>query len=348
MADQLEQQQEETKLHSTSYASNDSSLLKKSKLNLREALKENNGMTSHPRVVKAIEELCKLNPTSNPSTSSLLIGDFVTLSAPSFPGRIKSEKENVCMYTLGTIGFGLYEPRNLICTMKSVRQPMTYLNNEETNQKHNETRHDEQKNSGKEEDQDNLAKKDESSSSSQEEEQSHPLSSMKMMYPLVSSITIHTSPGDDDGDLEAILTNQGVCTPVPSSKNSGNGENRLSVTFESGKLTPSKQVLSNKAKLNLWKQTFHKAYTKAHEERSYLSRVGRFALHWMLKLTPPTDLVSNDTDVDNTSTSMLGELYSFQFQMKRAPHGYFDVLFLDEELRITRGNRGTYVIVERM
>ena len=38
---------------------------------------------------------------------------------------------------------------------------------------------------------------------------------------------------------------------------------------------------------------------------------------------------------------------SVSFEMKRCPHGYIDVLYLDEDLRITRGNRGTIVIVER-
>ena len=33
--------------------------------------------------------------------------------------------------------------------------------------------------------------------------------------------------------------------------------------------------------------------------------------------------------------------------MKRVIHGYFDILFLDEDMRITKGNRGSIVIMTR-
>jgi len=35
------------------------------------------------------------------------------------------------------------------------------------------------------------------------------------------------------------------------------------------------------------------------------------------------------------------------FQMKRPPHGYTDILYLDDKLRVTRGNRGSIVAVVR-
>lgn len=36
------------------------------------------------------------------------------------------------------------------------------------------------------------------------------------------------------------------------------------------------------------------------------------------------------------------------YEMPRAPEGYLDILFLDEDLRVTRGNRGSIVIAERL
>ena len=56
-------------------------------------------------------------------------------------------------------------------------------------------------------------------------------------------------------------------------------------------------------------------------------------LKLLLGLTLPSD------DESNTK---------FQFNMARSPVGYLDVLYLDEDLRVTKGNRGTIVIVERV
>jgi len=36
------------------------------------------------------------------------------------------------------------------------------------------------------------------------------------------------------------------------------------------------------------------------------------------------------------------------FKMQRSPKGKLEVLYLDEELRITRGGRGTVVVCERL
>ena len=35
------------------------------------------------------------------------------------------------------------------------------------------------------------------------------------------------------------------------------------------------------------------------------------------------------------------------YKMTKSPHGTLDVLFLDDELRITRGSKGSVVIAER-
>ena len=36
------------------------------------------------------------------------------------------------------------------------------------------------------------------------------------------------------------------------------------------------------------------------------------------------------------------------FAMKRSPKGSLEIIYLDEELRITRGNKGTVVVCERL
>ena len=48
----------------------------------------------------------------------------------------------------------------------------------------------------------------------------------------------------------------------------------------------------------------------------------------MLKMTFPTD-------------------ESMRFEMKRVMHGYVDVLYLDEDMRITKGNHGSIVVTTR-
>ena len=38
--------------------------------------------------------------------------------------------------------------------------------------------------------------------------------------------------------------------------------------------------------------------------------------------------------------------HSVHFEMKRAPRGHLDVLYLSDTTRVTKGNRGTLVVVE--
>uniref|UniRef100_A0A7S2QCR7 Plastid lipid-associated protein/fibrillin conserved domain-containing protein n=1 Tax=Zooxanthella nutricula TaxID=1333877 RepID=A0A7S2QCR7_9DINO len=35
------------------------------------------------------------------------------------------------------------------------------------------------------------------------------------------------------------------------------------------------------------------------------------------------------------------------FEMTRPPHGHTDILYIDDKLRVTRGNRGSVVVVTR-
>ena len=37
-----------------------------------------------------------------------------------------------------------------------------------------------------------------------------------------------------------------------------------------------------------------------------------------------------------------------EFQMKRSPKGSLEILYLDEELRITKGEKGTILVCERI
>jgi hypothetical protein len=142
-------------------------------------------------------------------------------------------------------------------------------------------------------------------------------------YPLVLDITIHT----DDGDLPATLINEAQCYEHTDIIN------RLMVSFTGGTLLPTKEVLNDPTMLARWSKTFEGAYEKANQERSYWGWISQFFLKLLMGLTYPTD-------------ESLAK-HSFHFDMKRSPVGHLDVLYLDEEIRITKGNRGTVVVVER-
>lgn len=145
-------------------------------------------------------------------------------------------------------------------------------------------------------------------------------------YPLVTEMIVHTPKGD----FPAVLRMDAQCS------NEKQPKNRLGVTFVGGTMCPSYEVRSNLTKLAQWKEVFANAYKKAEEERSYLSAVMNYTFKWMFKLSTPSD-----------EEAMKNDYAAVHFEMKRCPHGYFDVLYLDEDLRITRGNRGTVVIAER-
>lgn len=145
-------------------------------------------------------------------------------------------------------------------------------------------------------------------------------------YPISIDMTIHTPKGD----LPAIMRHRALGFAVPEHKN------RLGVTFSGGSLTPTYEVRSDPEKMALWEEVFDGAYTKAAEERGLVSSILQYIFKKVFKLTTPTD-----EDMKKSATR------SVCFDMKRSPKGYLDVLYLDEDIRITRGNRGTIIVVER-
>lgn len=147
-------------------------------------------------------------------------------------------------------------------------------------------------------------------------------------YPIIIDLTIHTPCG---ADLDAEMRHEAICYELP------HNQRRLGVTFLGGSLMPSHSVSNNPELLAIWKDTFANAYTTAEEERSYMGRVVMLLMKWWLKLSTPTD-----EDAENS------EEHIVRYEMKRRPKGHMDVLYLDEDLRVTRGNRGTVIVVERL
>ena len=144
----------------------------------------------------------------------------------------------------------------------------------------------------------------------------------KATYNFVNKIIIHT----ENGDLPAELYLEGYCYPTPQN------DERLTVGFTGGTLRKSAKEDADYTKdeklQTVWENAFGDIYSKADKERGYLESMMRWMMKFMLKMTMPTD-------------------ESMTYEMKRVMHGYLDCLFLDEEMRITRGNRGSIVVMEK-
>lgn len=145
-------------------------------------------------------------------------------------------------------------------------------------------------------------------------------------YNIICDLIIHTP----DGDLEANLINEGFC------RQSEDRDNRMKVTFKGGTLVPSSSTCDNDRLLALWKKTFANAYEIANKRRSLLGWVYLFCLKLFLGLVLPTDYQNfGSTRHEN----------AFNFEINRAPKGFIDVLYLDDHMRITKGNRGTITVL---
>lgn len=110
------------------------------------------------------------------------------------------------------------------------------------------------------------------------------------------------------------LVNIGVCRPALV-------EGRMLVTITGGVLRPSPGTDMDK-----WRRVFGRA--KVGPVR-WLARQVRRAV---VGLRPPR---------------RMGEDGSISFEIRRPPRGYVDIVYLDEDLRITRGDRGRIVVTSK-
>jgi len=122
----------------------------------------------------------------------------------------------------------------------------------------------------------------------------------------------------DDG-LQGVMENFGECYADDKKGD------RVSVRFTGGCMRPAES-----ADLGQWRARFR-------DGKAPKPTLGQRVQKWLAKrligLEPPGGMAQNGT---------------LTYSMKRAPEGYLDVLFLDEDFRITRGNRGSVVIAERV
>jgi hypothetical protein len=119
--------------------------------------------------------------------------------------------------------------------------------------------------------------------------------------------------------LRGIVRNLGVCQPA--------SDTALQVEFTGGVLAPQ-----DMGQIEEWRRVFGEQDKPG--KTSFQEKFQALLLKLMFGLVPPQGM--------NLET---GEI---SFIMKRSPKGNLEILYLDEELRITRGERGTVLVCERV
>ena len=130
--------------------------------------------------------------------------------------------------------------------------------------------------------------------------------------------------------LPCLVSHDAVCYECP------NHPHRMKVIFKGSTLMPSGIVLNDPTLLQVWMDTFEGAYHRAALERNILGKALRGFLTWWFQVTH----LPSDEEMKSASDKRV------HFEMKRCPKGYLDILYMSDTTRITRGNRGTIVVVE--
>jgi hypothetical protein len=123
---------------------------------------------------------------------------------------------------------------------------------------------------------------------------------------------------EDTPTLKGIVHNFGICEPM--------NDKTLQVQFTGGSLTPK-----DKNEIETWEAIFGEQSQST--KRSLKEKLTASVLRMLFGIVPPQGMDLKTGEVT--------------FRMKRSPKGKLEMLYLDEELRITRGQRGTVLVCER-
>ena len=122
-------------------------------------------------------------------------------------------------------------------------------------------------------------------------------------------------------ELKGIVKNLAVCYPKD--------RDTLQVKFIGGELIP--QPTEEPAKMQEWLTVF--SQKSSPSQLSLRERFTSIFVKWMLGISQVSDIAS--------------QTGKKAFTMKKSPTGSLKVLYLDDELRITKGNRETVLICQR-
>ena len=121
-------------------------------------------------------------------------------------------------------------------------------------------------------------------------------------------------------ELKGIVKNLAVCSPK--------SQDTVQVKFTGGELMP--RETGEPSKINQWLQVFGQ---ESQSQLSLQERITSIFIKWMFGISKASKI--------NTQTGKR------VFTMKKSPKGILKLLYLDDELRITRGDRGTVLVCQR-
>ncbi|HEY9694430.1 MAG TPA: PAP/fibrillin family protein [Oculatellaceae cyanobacterium] len=119
--------------------------------------------------------------------------------------------------------------------------------------------------------------------------------------------------------LQGIVQNLGICQPTDDST--------LQVKFTGATLAPQ-----NQNQMEAWKAIFGEQSKPA--KTNLKERLMNSILRMMFGIVPPQGM-----DIKTGQVS---------FKIQKSPKGNLKILYLDEELRITKGEKGTVLVCERV
>ena len=96
----------------------------RAKADVRAALAAADGQTKDRTVRAAVDALAALNPTVAPARATALLGEWKQINSPEYPGMLGLDDQGNPQYTLGRLAFGIFEPKDLVCSISDVLNPL--------------------------------------------------------------------------------------------------------------------------------------------------------------------------------------------------------------------------------
>mmetsp|Transcript_5706 Transcript_5706/g.23719 ORF Transcript_5706/g.23719 Transcript_5706/m.23719 type:complete len:258 (-) Transcript_5706:418-1191(-) len=132
------------------------------------------------------------------------------------------------------------------------------------------------------------------------------------------------------GGLRGTITTYGYC--APSEKKADDASHRLDCWFVGGDLAPYDAAAMTHDEKRAWADLFGREAKEDERRRTFVSRVGL----WFVSVALGINL--NPVNPAEGRQS---------YTVGRPVVGHVDVLYVDENLRVTRGNRNTLVVLQR-
>ena len=289
-----------------------SSLRLDAKENFKLLIIQHHGDATSNEVKKSLDELVRLaaeyreygvdsaDAWSPAHTMDLNEGRWESITTPPFSGKLPDDDGGKCKLTLGHLSFGIFKPTHMVCAVEDIVNIVRPVDEKEGLLSNGIT-----------------SRRRSSLFKNNEISAGDPPTWMQT-YHIEVIMEIETP----SAKLPAKMTNCGFCFPETPM--------RLGVKFLEGKLEPQFDLSSseNGSLAAAWREIFENAVTKEAETQLYLGRLGTWAMYIltnkMMGLEP-----LKDNSIDFTQTYKIGRPYT----------GHLDIVYLDEDFRVTRGIR---------